>query len=73
MFANNNYNGKGILLNTDDSKNEGTFKDGQLDGQGEQTLGNGDYYKGNFTYDTTNYIMKFQGTVSFKNGDKYVG
>ena len=48
MWVDEKYNGKGTLISADGTKFVGDFKDGENDGQGEETLVTGEVYTGEF-------------------------
>ena len=66
-------NGKGILQlyknNKKESKNEGEFKDGKMNGHGTKTFPDGTIYKGEFKEGNRNG----HGTVNFPDGTIYEG
>ena len=78
LWKNGLPEGKGILINTEDSKYEGEFIKGKIHGHGtlygRVTL-NGAYIEGNEKYigEFKHGVVEGHGTLSWDDGGKYVG
>jgi hypothetical protein len=82
-FSNGEYNGFGTQVYEDGSKYIGQFKDGDRHGKGKMVDVNGKatsgiYIKGRLDDGTNNFecsgdCENGQGTLSYYNGDKYIG
>ena len=66
---NNAPHGIGIMTYKNGDFYEGTFKNGNMDGQGKMTYKNGDIYDGEFTNNKKNG----EGMLTVHNGNTYIG
>ena len=68
QYKNGKQHGHGVYLGSNGDKYSGTFKDGVREGQGTLTLNSGNVFKGKFVKGKIT-----EGTLIYKDGEKYVG